>query len=264
MMITMVVGDPHIEQNSSLHRFKILGSMIADYQPDNIIIMGDYLSLDSLSGWDKNKRLNLERKRFRKELDAGREAMELIMQPIISFNDRQKRKKKGQYKPNLVILAGNHEDRLDRYYQEDPTMKDIVDMYEEIGAHEYGWKVVGYRDYYRVGGVMFTHVPMNGVNKPISGNRVVDVALQTHQNSIVFGHTHQLRFGTDVRHGYPDHQVIYGLNCGWFGEEIPDYAKGSLGSKGWWSGIVLLNHLDCDGKFDFMTKSFKEMCDEYS
>jgi predicted phosphodiesterase len=240
-----------------------LGKYIVEAKPDNVVMMGDFLSLDSLSAWDKNKRLNLELKRLRAELDAGREAMDRLMNPLLFYNSIRRKTKSAMYKPNLIFLVGNHEDRLHRYYEEDPTMLGIVDMYEEIGAREFGWEIIPYREYWESSGVLFTHVPMNGVNKPISGQRIVDTALQTHPSSIVFGHTHCLKFATVARHGVESVQN-YSLNCGWFGEEIPEYAKGSLGSKDWWAGIVMMYHLDDEGKFDFNTISIEELINGYS
>ena len=131
---------------------------------------------------------------------------------------------------------------------------------KEIGLDKYNWEVIKYKTYLHLGGVLFTHIPMNPVNKPIGGTRVMDTAIKDHSASVVFGHTHALAYQAGSRFG--ESSLIQALNVGWYGTEVPDYAKGSGLSKSWWSGVVMLEHTS-DGGFSFQTKSIQELEEDY-
>lgn len=257
---TLVVGDPHVGDNDNLRRFDILGQYIVDTQPDNIVIMGDFLDLDSLSDYDKNKRAKMEGRRFRKELDTGREAMDRMMSALSKYQKHQRKNKKKVYSPRKIYLIGNHEDRWERYSDTHAEMKDVVDIYEEIGLYKYKWEVVPYRKYYYISGIGFTHVPMNGLNKPVGGVTALRKATLEHDSSVVYGHSHQFGIETFTRRG-SDNQVM-AINVGCYFEGIPSYADGSLLSEDWWRGLVVLHHVE-EGKVDVSTISLETLLATY-
>jgi predicted phosphodiesterase len=261
MTTTLIIGDSHVEANESLRRFEALGNYIADVQPDNIVQIGDFLSLDSLSAWDLNKRAKMEGRRFSAELKAGKKAVELLMRPIVDLNKSFRANKRKQYKPRLISLLGNHEDRWFRYLDTHPELIDVVDIYAACGFKKFGWEKVDYRKYAHIEGVCFTHVPMNGVNQPISGVRMMQIAAKDHETSVVFGHSHRLAIETNIRHGENSQQIM-ALNVGCFFEGMPEYADGSLKSKDWWRGVVTLEHYG-ENKFDVRTYNLERLLEEY-
>ena len=258
---TLVIGDSHVEANEDLRRFDALGNFIVDKLPDNIVQIGDFLSLDSLSNWDLNKRAKMEGRRFSAELKAGRKAVDKIMKPMDKLQESQRKNRKKIYTPNLISFMGNHEDRWYRYLDTHPELIDVVDVYKAVGFEKYGWRKVNYREYLELEGVFFTHVPMNGVNKPISGLTVMRQAAQSHAKSVVFGHIHRLAMETNTRHGDEGHQIM-AVNVGCFFEGIPEYAKGSITSKDWWKGLVMLEHY-APGKFDIQTYNLERLLEVY-
>jgi len=258
---TLIIGDAHVEAGENLKRFINLGHYIVDTQPDNIVIIGDFVSLDSLSAWDLNKRSRMEGRRFNEELKFGCLALQCIMNPMIDFRVKQQNQKKKMYFPNMYVLEGNHEDRWNRYLETKPELIDTVDIYKSMWFHKYGWKVIPYKEYLYIRGVGFTHVPMGGDNNPIRGASYMQNACRDHDESVVFGHTHRLAIATNARHGQDANQVI-SVNVGCFFDGVPNYAKGSKSSHDWWRGLVMLHHYK-DGKFDVSTYSLDRLYEEY-
>jgi len=195
------------------------------------------------------------------ELVAGEDAMSRIEYPLLEHNSRRQNIKKKQYQPKKIFIEGNHERRWFIYGESNPQLIDLVDIYDEIGLNKYGWQLVPYRHYAYINGIGFTHVPMDGSNNPMRGMRYMQTAARDHVNSVVFGHTHRLAFETYARHGEEDRQTL-ALNVGWYGHNIPNYAKGSQGSKNWWSGLVMLNSYG-NGRFDYQTYSLNYILRNY-
>jgi len=258
-MSILVVGDPHTEPNQSLERFDILGEFIVKHKPETIIMMGDFLTLDSLSDYDRGKPGKLEGRRLSAELHAGYDAILRTEGPMREYNLSQKKKKGKQYHPTKVYLEGNHEYRWKRYLDVHPEMKDTLYIYEQIGLYDYDpWNIIKFREYYGMTDIQFTHIPMNSINRPISGVRVVQTALAMHDDSVVFGHTHNLEYASNTRLWVDKGRRIFALNCGWFGEDIPEYAVGSYGSSNWWSGLVVLERSGLN-MYDINTYSMEKL-----
>jgi len=261
-MRTLVIGDCHVESDDDLTRFHALGLYIKDLKPENIVQIGDFLSIDSLSAWDKNKRLKMEGRRFQHELDHAREAVDLMMGPVVTENLRRKGINKKLYKPRMIALDGNHEDRWYRYLDSNPELLGVVDLDKSVGWHAYGWERVSYREYATIEGVEFTHAPMNGMNQPLGGVYIAHRAAVAHVRPVVFGHTHRLLLGSYTAHG--EHaQQVQTVNVGCFFPGVPDYARGSIASKDWWKGLVILDHYD-ECKFDISTYRMDQLIKDYT
>src|SRR6185369_3275942 len=79
---TLVVPDAHVSPNQDLARFASLGNLITDKKPDNIILMGDFATLDSLSAWDLGKAGKMEGKRYSEDCKAAIQAIDLMLSPL--------------------------------------------------------------------------------------------------------------------------------------------------------------------------------------
>lgn len=251
---TLCIGDPHcIADDPDMGRFKVLGDFIADTQPDNIVQIGDFLTYDSISAWNNAKRLSMEGQRLSKELESGADAYNLLMEGIRKLNDRNRANRKATYRPNMYWLLGNHEDRAERYVEQNPEMKGLVFFNRFFDPTEEGWEIVEYREHCEFNGVMFTHIPMSGNNQPMSSKHLVKNVVSDYNCSIVFGHTHKLAFESDGMLS-PDGVVRRtALNVGCYFDHMPDYASGSRGTRDWWPGVVLLHHLNYSGDYDLET-----------
>lgn len=252
-MQILVVGDCHVSDDDDLNRFKFLGQFIVDKRPEYVIFMGDFLTFQCLSGWDKDKRLKMEGKRYKKEIDAGNKALDIIFYPLGEMQDRQRRNKEKIYRPEVIYLNGNHEDRLDRYLQYDPTFEGLVSVEKDLKLKERGIQFVPYREYYTLNGIAFTHVPFNKA-KEICGVNITRKASQVMFGSVVFAHVHSMEYEGFKRHGQEDLQQI--LTAGCFFEKNEDYIHGRITE--YWRGLILLDSWK-KGRFDIETFSLDRL-----
>lgn len=247
--LILPIGDAHVSDNQDLSRFNLLGQFILETRPAVIVLMGDFLTLNCLSFWDRNKRRKMEGKRYNLEINAGNEALDRMLSPMQRLQNRQRKIKAKMYKPELVYLMGNHEERLVRYLDSDPTFDGLVSIEDDLKLWDRGFTVVPYRAYYEVGGIHLTHIPFNKVREIASVN-ICRAAEQVCVGSTVFGHTHEFSVSNVHRAGQTHLQQL--LNCGCFFEETEEYAQGHL--INYWKGICLLDNYD-EGRFDIDTYS---------
>ena len=241
----LVIGDAHVTNKQSLRRFKWLAEYIKDNTPDYLVIMGDFLTLNSLSAWDRDKRLLMEGRRFYQEIDAGNEALDTL---------------ELEKYPQLVkkFIHGNHEDRLTRYIYTHPELADErTTVSSLLQLKERGFQQTPYRDYTSIGGIYFTHIPF-GKAREISGKDICSKAEQVTVNSVVFAHTHELHTSCVHKEGQKHLQQI--LNAGCFFEEDEEYVQGHM--THYWKGIIELDNYSY-GRFDLKTTSMGRLKREY-
>jgi predicted phosphodiesterase len=241
----LVVGDAHVDEDQNLDRFLALGNKIRIEKPDYVIIIGDFLSLNCLSEWDKNKRKKMENKRYKLEIEAGNAALNMMGLD-------------GSQDCEVIYVEGNHEDRLTRYLNQDPTFEDTVSIPKDLKLVERDITWVRYKDVFTINGVSFTHIPINSAGKAIGNPNVAQKALRLFSNSVVFGHTHTLDTSAEHRHGAAHLNQALAVGC--FFEHVDDYAKGSM--TNYWRGVVDLVIYDTN-RFDFSTQSMRQLYNEY-
>lgn len=249
------MGDCHITNGQDNTRFTKLSKFILKHRPEYVVLMGDFLSLESLSAWDKNKRQLMEGRRYNLEIEAGNDALDRLTSSIDMYNKRQRKAKKKQYHPKFVYINGNHEDRLDRYLEGDPTFSGTVSIPKDLKLVERGFEFVPYRSYIYIGGVGFTHVPMNKISA-ISGVDICRKAQGVTVNSCVFGHTHSLNQANRKIEGMDKLQMILNVGCFFDTDDDPEYSCGRI--KDYWRGVVMLDIYD-DGVFDTRTTSLERL-----
>ena len=161
MKSVLVLGDFHVTDNQNLSRFKVISRFIVEHSPEYIVLMGDFMTFQCLSAWDMDKRARMEGQRYELEIKAGNDALDLLFSELTALNKRRRSGKHKQYKPKLVYIMGNHEDRLTRYLDFDPTFKGWVGVEKDLKLKKRGFEVIPYRRYYYLDDVGFTHIPFN-------------------------------------------------------------------------------------------------------
>lgn len=245
MPIVTVVGDAHVDEHQTLDRFDCLNKYLKHVRPNYVITIGDFLSMNCLSDWDKNKRLLMETRRYSLEVDAGNEALDRMCKGLPK-------------KTRLVAVKGNHENRVDRYFETDPTFLGTNSLEKDLHYYKRGFEVTEYKEHYYVNGVAFTHIPITSGGKSIGNPYVAAKALKLYGTSVVFGHTHTLDHCAEHRHGSP--HLNQSLSVGCFFEHIDLYAQGSL--TNYWRGIVTLN-IYSENRFDIDTIAMSRLKAEY-
>lgn len=266
MSSTLVIGDGHTSPEDTAYqksRWKSLSNYIRETQPDNIVQIGDFLTFDSISSHNRNKRLELEGQRLKTELEAGREAYNMLMAEIDNLNAQRRRNRQALYKPGLFWVEGNHEDRANRYLQENPQMEGLVDYKTFFDPREDGWTIVPYREHCQIHGVLFTHIPMNGINNPIGSKHSVKNVIKDYDSPVVFGHNHKLVLECDGVRTTDGGKRLTALSVGCFFFGVPPYARNSGGSRDWWRGLVTLHHRDGNGDYDISTTGLQFLMENF-
>lgn len=245
----LVIGDAHVEQGQDLKRFKALGKYIKDEQPTHIVNIGDFMSVDAFSAWDRNKRLLMEGKRYELECDAANRAMDYIDEAVASVP---------RYKPVHIDIEGNHEDRVTRYVEENPELQGTLEVPVKLNLKGRGHVWAPYKSDYNINGVSFTHVPILGNGKGIGRPNICEKALKLYHNSVVFGHDHGLYHAMEHRHGAP--HLNQALSVGCFFEDTAHYAIGS--KTDYWKGLIMLD-VYSPNRFDFSTIAMSSLYRQY-
>jgi predicted phosphodiesterase len=243
MASVLVVGDAHIDEEQSLDRFISLGKKIDAEQPEYVVLIGDFLSMNCLSEWDKNKRKLMENKRYKKEIDAGNKALDYMCTSSHT-----------QY----VYIEGNHENRLTRYFEYDPTFLGTSNIPDDLHLDSRNFTWIPYKECAKIYGVSFTHIPISSNGKATGNPNVAQKALKLFHNSVVFGHTHTLDHAAEHRHGSP--HLNQALSVGCFFEHVDAYAQGSM--TNYWRGVVDLD-IYSENRFDISTTSMRQLYSLY-
>ena len=242
----LIVGDTHIEPGQDLRRFEWLSRCIEATKPDHVIIIGDWVSMNSLSSFDKKGGKQLEGTRVREDAEIGAEALAMIQQ-----------QPDDKWKYSVHFIEGNHEYRIKRWWENDAQMEglcDLAEMYKPFLA-----SYTSYGEYLWLRDVGFTHIPFNKVGPIASSGFTTSIAQKVSilaARSIFFGHSHILDIGRQQRLGAPN--PIYAVNVGCFFEPHQDPHYSHLGLTDWWRGVIMAEIMD-DSTFDISTLSLTRM-----
>lgn len=250
----LVIGDPHAKVGISNDRFDWLGQLIMDRRPDVIVCLGDFYDMPSLSSYDRGKG-TMEGRRYSEDLRAGEDALRRIIAPMDKYNRRMANNKKKQYRPRMIMVAGNHDyDRLSRAVNQDPWTLDGVISHSDFKFQNYGWETYGYLDRVCVDGVTYTHcVQHKNSSQIVGGMHHAHQLLNKLHCSVTVGHSHILDVKTDTD---GNGKRINGLVAGCYFEHFEEYANQS--NMGWWRGLCICHDVS-DGDYDLETISIKNV-----
>jgi hypothetical protein len=224
-----------------------IGKYVVDKQPDKIICLGDFADMESLSSYDRGTK-SFEGRRYLKDIEAAHEAMNAFMQPITAFNIQQKKNGKKQYRPELHLTLGNHENRINRAVNDDPKLDGVLSI-ADLDYESFGWKVYPFLDVIVLDGVAYSHYFTSGLlGRPVTS---ASACLAKKHMSCVQGHQQGLQIHTGYR---ADGAMITSIIAGSCYEHNEDY-MGPQGNKHWRGALML--HDVVDGEFDLMPVSLK-------
>ena len=176
----LVVADTQCKSEEDLEYMLWVGHYIAEKQPDVIVHIGDHYDFPSLSSYDKGKS-SAEGKRLVKDIEAGNIGFEYLNMAIQKHKD---------YNPRKIFCLGNHENRLDRYIDDNPELIGTLGTDFLLFA-KYGWEVHPFLKPVEVNGIFFVHYLANPFSgKPYGGNAMN--ILKTVGRSFVVGHKQTL------------------------------------------------------------------------
>jgi len=231
-----VVPDVQALPGVPMEHLTAYGKYIAAKQPDVIVCIGDFGDFPSLSHFERGT-ISFEGRRFKKDLNAFHQAMQLFLDPI---------QKVAGYSPYMEFTLGNHEDHIRRAVSEDPKLEGLMSV-DDLQLPEYGWRVHEFMQPVSVGGVAFCHYFPSGVmGKPVTTARSLLTKLHM---SCFAGHQQ----GRDIAFSRrADGNDMTAIISGSF--YAHSYSYLSPFTNAHWRGAWFLHQVK-DGKFDEMALS---------
>jgi hypothetical protein len=212
----VLIPDTQVKAGVKTDHIHWAAQFIKEVKPDQVIIIGDWWDMPSLSSWSKKR--EAEGQRYKKDIDAGMEAMELFM--------------KGAPKnTSYHFCEGNHENRIDRYLDDFPHMEGHMSL-GDCDVESFGIKRHKFLKPVKLDGVKYAHYFYNANSgRPFASARLMIKA--THE-SCTAGH---LQTKDDFMDHMPDSdRYVRGLIAGAFYQHDEEY-KGPQGNNHW-RGII--------------------------
>lgn len=233
----LVIPDTQVKPGVPTAHLSWIGKYAAEKRPDTIIHLGDHWDMPSLSSYDKGKR-SIEGRRYAADVAAGNRALELLTAPIL--------KAKG-YSPRLILLRGNHENRIEREVENNPTLEGKIG-YGDFNDTALGWEVIPYLVPVVLDGIWYAHYFYNPkTGRPWGGD--ARFKLKQIHNSFTMGH---VQGKDECEIPLPGGRRIRGLVAGSCYQHEESYI-GPQGNNEWRG--VLMKHEVRDGQYDLMEVS---------
>lgn len=223
-----VVPDTQVKPKVPTAHLEWAGKFVAERRPTNIIIIGDWWDMASLSIWTPSKQKILSGYTVMKDYKAGCEALERFMAPWCSLRN---------YKPTLDFTKGNHEHRIDRYKEANPEIDSLPDP--DSFLRDRGWRVHPFLHPTTIDGITYCHFfckdAKGNVNKKPSGSPSALQQCRAEMRHTVAGH----KQGIDTEYFPAGGRVVRGIIAGSFYQHTEGY-KTPHGNDHW-QGCLMLN-----------------------
>lgn len=228
-----VIPDTQVQPGVSFEYLSWVGQYIAEKRPDIIVHLGDHADMKSLCSYEKGQR-KAEGRRYADDIRAAVDAMEVLTAPW---------RKVAGYHPEMHLTLGNHEDRITRAAEQDPTLYGTIGL-KDLQYESFGWTVHDFLQPVELQGIEFAHYFTTGV----MGRAATSAAamLRARQQSCIQGH---VQFFDVAVHQKTLQTAIMAGTCYLHDE---DY----LGPQGnTYKRQILVLHEANEGLFDLMTVS---------
>jgi hypothetical protein len=252
----LMIPDTQCKPDTDMTYLSWIGQYIVDKRPEVIVHIGDHADMPSLSSYDKGKKA-AEGKRLQLDIDASIEGMNLLLQPLRTLQQQQKRNKKKVYTPRMVITLGNHEERIVRHVNANPELEGFL-SYDNLMYKEMGWEVHDYLKPVVINGVAYCHFMANPFSGKPYGGTAQNVLKQVGESFCV-GHKQTLDVATRFLPASGAQQ--WGIIAGACYLHDEGY-KGHQGNHHW-RGIVIKHNVQ-EGSFNPMFVSLDYLKERYN
>jgi len=137
---------------------------------DEIILLGDFMDVASLSHWDKDKKRLLEGKRFEKECEVANEELDYLT----------------CFTKKITYIEGNHENWVEQYLDRNPELEGVIELPKKLMFDDRDIQWIPMNKLYKKGKCYFTHGMF--ANKYHASKH-----LHTLGCNIVYGHVHRIQ-----------------------------------------------------------------------
>lgn len=203
---------------------------VEDFKPDTLLLVGDQLEVGSISRHNQGKPRLVEGMRLTDDMDA---LNKYILSPTDNMPFLKKR----------LWFKGNHENRVDRYLDENPSCENLIEPEVYLNLAKRGWTLVDEEVPYAIGKLHFVHGHSLFVNG--GGTNPAAKLAYYYRRNIRAGHLHTYAVATDVtpadRHDYHTAIIVPAMSAA-----TPDYMKNrpSNFQQGFLYGYVKPNYFN--------------------
>lgn len=252
----LIIPDSHAKPGVKNDRFKWLGELALERQPDVIIDIGDSADMASLCKYDEGN-VRAEGRRYADDIRAYRDAMDKLLRPINKYNNTHSKWKKKTYRPRLIKCRGNHEYRIVRAAGETPALYGHI-SYDDLKESKHGWEVFDFLKPAHIDNIAYKHFFTSGVmGRPIGGiNHARTMVSKTYMSSVC-GHSHMRDFWEDTD---AVGRKVFGLVVGCYFEHDEEY---TTENDRFWRGLVYLKGVH-DGQAEPEFISLDQIKKDYS
>jgi hypothetical protein len=218
------IHHPHIEEKllDSVNQF------IFDYDPHELVYMGDQISLECISGWNRRKPLLKEGRRLIKDYEAFDQDILKVHESITAPDTRR------------TFFIGNHENRVQIYIEENPELEGIIDLEKHLNLVDRGYNIIPFNEIYKLGKLSVIH--------GYYWNKYhATKTLEAFEGNVVYSHVHNPQLYAKVspvdRKGY---HMATSLPC--LCNIKPDYKRNA--PNFWINGFGVVEYLPATGYFN--------------
>ena len=141
---TVLLPDIHYP-HYDLRVMDAVSQFIIEYEPHELIYMGDAISLDCISGWNRNKPLLKEGQRLIKDFRNFDNDILKFHESITSPDTKR------------TYMIGNHEQRLQWYVEAHPELEELVALDNILQLTERGYRIIPFNSIYKLGKLSVIH-----------------------------------------------------------------------------------------------------------
>ncbi len=236
----LVIPDVQAMPNIDMRFLYCIGEYAVAKKPPVWLCLGDFADMPSLCSYDKGKR-SYEGARYRNDIEAAHTAMKVLLEPLNEYNRLAGIRKEPLYEPELIMLLGNHEYRIERATQLDPMLYGTISI-KDLKYEEFGWKVIPFLEHFYMDGIVFSHYFVSGTKGAACST--AQAQLNTLHSSCISGHQQGRQTATSKPGSA---RRMTSIIAGSAYDFDLDYL-GHQGNKHW-RGVIMLHNVD-DGEFD--------------
>lgn len=174
---TIAASDAHAPYHDQ-HAFDLFLKVVTIFQPNLIVLNGDWLDFYACSAYDKDPE-RLKNGRLQDELDQFKGLMRRLI-PVCPSDCRK------------VFIPGNHEDRLRRHLWRNPTLHGLtaLELPNLLGLDEFGIEYQPQEITLAGGNLVIKHGTK--VRPKAGASAMAELEAEKYSASTITGHTHRI------------------------------------------------------------------------
>jgi len=207
----LFIPDSHIPYEDK-PAFELMLKAGKAFKPDHTVILGDFADFYGVSSHSKDPNRSLK---LKEEIELTKKRLDQV---------------KALGAKNNQFVAGNHEDRLERYLRDRaPELFNFISIPKILELKDKGFSYTPYKQAYKIGKLNVTHDAGN------CGRVAHQKAMDTFQHNVIIGHTHRMGYMVE---GNANGERHVSAMFGWLGdvEEI-DYMHRVKAIRDWTLGF---------------------------